>query len=443
MKSAAEAPLMLSLFDFLKARGIPYVLLGDATVEQLNDRENDYDLVLPHEVLSDGGAWIRAFCLQRGAILVQSLQHEATAIYYVLAERGTDGYHYYKVDCCSDYGREGRIFLSAEQLLADAQTIDHDVQVPSVPNAFIYYLLKKISKPHPITDIGYLQQLWGRACTACIIEIERFFTAENNARDIVEALDGGDAGALEQRREGLRRALWRSPAVHKNVRDEALRRMRRLVQPTGLMLAVLGPDGSGKSTVMAEVEARLANAFRHTRTYHLRPPLFGQRGDGAPVVNPHGEVPRGVGASLLKLLYWWTEYWVGYWLTIKPAMIRSTLVLFDRYYDDLFIDPKRYRWGISLSLPRWGRLFVPKPDMTFILLADVETLWARKKEVAKTELAGLVAAYRAWGNEQGYRIIDAGRDVNAVAGEIEEYILIYMAERMAQRSAASPQSTAT
>ena len=62
--------------------------------------------------------------------------------------------------------------------------------------------------------------------------------------------------------------------------------MSRMVQPTGLLVAMLGADGAGKSTVLAQVEDDLAPAYRRTKRYHLRPHFGRVTADGPAVVDP-------------------------------------------------------------------------------------------------------------------------------------------------------------
>ena len=100
------------------------------------------------------------------------------------------------------------------------------------------------------------------------------------------------------------------------------------------------------------------------------------------VTAPHSRPPRSLVGSLAKAVYWVLDYTLGYYLKIRPALVRSTLVLFDRYLVDALIDPRRYRYGG----PRWVLHLVwsliPKPDLVILLDAPPEVLRARKQEVS-------------------------------------------------------------
>jgi serine acetyltransferase/thymidylate kinase len=185
----------------------------------------------------------------------------------------------------------------------------------------------------------------------------------------------------------LRRALRRSaPLSAAGVLGELKRRVERALRPTGMTVAVIGPDGSGKSSVIERVLADLAPAFRGTRYLHLRPRLVG--GGKAPVrpaTAPHALSPRGRIASVAKLAHMLLDYVAGYALRVWPLRRRSTLVVFDRYYRDLLVDPKRYRYGGPMSLARWTAKCVPDPDLWVLLDAPGDVLQARKSEVPAEE----------------------------------------------------------
>lgn len=186
----------------------------------------------------------------------------------------------------------------------------------------------------------------------------------------------------------------------------------------GVWLAILGPDGSGKSSVIEAVEREAGGSFAGVRRYHLRPHL-GRTLDPTPVTDPHGRTPRGRLGSLAKLVLWWADCAVGWLVGIRPALRRGDLVLFDRYVHDILVDPRRYRYGGSARLARRAVGLVPRPDAFVVLDAPVEVLRSRKREVAAGETDRQRSAYRRLADElPGARLVDASRPLEAVAGEV-------------------------
>jgi thymidylate kinase len=239
-------------------------------------------------------------------------------------------------------------------------------------------------------------------------------------------------GELQQRAEG---EGWRQRA--RQVVADARRVLDRLVRPTGLSIAFLGADGSGKSTLIKRVSEELGESFRQVRCRHLRPGLLvTRRGNGGVVTDPHARPARGTPASLLKLLHFWADYVIGGVVWLYPLRVRSTLVIFDRYYHDLLVDPLRYRYGGPLAPARWLGRLVPQPDLSFVLDVPAEMLQARKQEVPFDESQRQRHAYieTATGMRSAH-VIDASRPVDEVVSRILEQVIRHLEARTARRLA--------
>jgi thymidylate kinase len=423
-----------AFFAFLEEKSLPYALLGDASSVYVDSRENDYDMVVRHEDCVASFEWVSEFCVRVHGRLVQCLQHEVTARHYIIAVPDDVGTTYFQIDICSDYLRNGRTLLTADELLSGAVCNPAGIRVPKPSKAFIYYFLKKVDKPFPFAGYPYLAGIYREDPIGVQRELGRFFPSIE-VTATVKAFEEDDEAELHRRKSALKKCLpGRLRFWGTMIWLEMPRIFRRVLQPTGLMVAFLGPDGSGKSTVIRHIVEQTAPMFRRTRLFHLRP-LF-RRGapGGAPVSNPHAKSPRGYIASLIKIIFWWMEYGAGYVRNVYPAKVRSTLVVMDRYYDDLLIDPVRYRWPENfLRIPEWGWRWVPRPDLTFVLLGSPDVLWARKKEVPLEVLKEQVGKYREWGERTGAHIIRADRAVDEVVRDVEFHILEYMRGRLSGR----------
>jgi hypothetical protein len=119
-----------------------------------------------------------------------------------------------------------------------------------------------------------------------------------------------------------------------------------------------------------------------------------QKSDVGPVTQPHALPPRSTTASWVKVLWFVCDPWLGWCFQQMPAHCRSTCIIFDRNFDDLFIDPKRYRLDGTQALVRLLRPFVPRPHLTFIFEAPARVIHRRKPELSVQEVEERCAALR-------------------------------------------------
>jgi thymidylate kinase len=126
-------------------------------------------------------------------------------------------------------------------------------------------------------------------------------------------------------------------------------------------VAVLGPDGAGKSTL---VDGLRRSFPLPVRSIYLAPFPPGA-GNRLPVI--------GLGVRLLRL-------WRG-WLTGRAHVARGRLVLFDRYPLDARVAPRRPLGRVG-RLRRWliGHA-VPAPELVLVLDVPGSIVHARKGEL--------------------------------------------------------------
>lgn len=239
----------------------------------------------------------------------------------------------------------------------------------------------------------------------------------------------------------LRRVLWwrafcRSPL---NTLEGWIRfwlaEFRLRIWPPTLWIAVLGLDGSGKSSLLLALKERLGHGrpFVDVKLEHWRPGRIRRSKVSGPVVDPHGKPPYGVSASLAKLGFLFTDWVIGYWLYLVHLRAKGMLVAFDRHYTDLLVDPKRYRYGGPNWAARLVGALIPKPDLFIFLDLPAEVAHARKPEVPLEEARRLRERYLALAEELGAHVVDATRPLEDVVAEVEQLLLQHMEARTRRR----------
>ncbi|MDQ3659508.1 MAG: hypothetical protein M3454_00300 [Actinomycetota bacterium] len=161
----------------------------------------------------------------------------------------------------------------------------------------------------------------------------------------------------------------------------------------GAVLSVVGPDGSGKTTL---IDGLLQGALAGRPIMRIRKvgTLPRRTMAGITVTEPHKNPPYPFGLSFLKTAYVFCDYFLGWWLRIRPFVRAGGWVIVERGWWDIAVDPKRYRMSTpSRLLWNLGRL-QPVPDLLLILEAPAEVVHARKQELPMEELDRQMRAWR-------------------------------------------------
>ena len=164
----------------------------------------------------------------------------------------------------------------------------------------------------------------------------------------------------------------------------------------------MGPDGAGKSALLDEMERQLG--FRIERG-HSRPGLLAKPRSSAPISEPHAAPARGSLTGFLKLLIMLVDSSVGGW-TIWRRAARKQLLVVERGWYDIVVDPQRYR--LSLAMGRLasslGRL-VPRADLTAVLTGDPAEIHDRKPELGSEEVARQLERWREVAARSGRDVV--------------------------------------
>jgi len=188
------------------------------------------------------------------------------------------------------------------------------------------------------------------------------------------------------------------------------RMLRYFGSRRGVLIAFLGPDGSGKSTTLEAVRATSARgAFPIKSVYMGKRDTFlptsalirmlHQRESGSN--GQSGPVPKRSGINqflfyfkdIAGLLNWVLEQWARYLVQVRPFLQQDGLVLTDRYAFDLGnrdIDSLAHKRFFRRLLP----YLFPVPDRTYLLWEDPDVLYSRKPEMSIEQFEKLLGRLR-------------------------------------------------
>ena len=185
---------------------------------------------------------------------------------------------------------------------------------------------------------------------------------------------------------------------------------------------MVGCDGSGKSSVMNELINSLELEGIPVVTGHWCPKPFTNKDsssvDQMTVDNPHDQIPRSAIGSIFKLAWIGANWWLA-WVMGFAKAVRNGHVIYDRYYGDLLVDPRRYRYGGPMWLARLWSRFLPQPDLLIFLDAPEEVLLQRKQEVPLEALSQSRAGYLRLtkSNKRGV-VVDASLPLGDVVSKV-------------------------
>jgi thymidylate kinase len=165
------------------------------------------------------------------------------------------------------------------------------------------------------------------------------------------------------------------------------------------MLVLIGPDGSGKTTVAGYLAAYLNSLFSQVRYFHGHFQILPRLRDLAPAtafkLREPASLPKSIssaeGQNNVKFNLWKSLFYISYYTLdsllghffVFVARGRGELLIFDRYYYDYLI------WPLITPLPGmlfWVKKLIPQPDLVIYLKNTPDLIIPRKPELSRGEL---------------------------------------------------------
>lgn len=437
-----DSKYLREFFLYLEQLNIAYCVVGQSS--QLPEVVGgDVDIIVNKKTFRNFTHIIQKFSLKNKAVLVQALKHEQTACCYVLVFKNLDeSIGLLNIDVCSDFLISGELLVEADALISGrirAKSVsneDKEFYIAKPVMEFLYYLIKKIKKGQISgKELQHLKSNYCDCPNECNILLNEYWS-DNEVNLIIKGVESDNNQVLQSNMSLLSKSFLNKNSVVISYKiGEFKRKLSRYFQPTGFMIVLLGPDGVGKTAVGDGLKVGCMPMFRQLSSFHLRPSIFSKANNKVyNVTEPHNEKPRGALSSILKVFYFLFDYVVGYLKVVRPKKVRSSLIVFDRYYHDLLVDPVRYRYGGPMWLAKLVGKFIPQPDLFIILDAPMEVIQKRKQEVPAEETQRQRLAYLAFAeNQKNCIVLDTSLPLTETVQKGTSAIVEFLALRQLER----------
>lgn len=383
-----------------------------------------------------------------GLVITQKIWHNYRKCAYILSPLRINKRFRIQLDFFSDFS------VRSTPLLIPYQTIQSNTRkygrftVPSYPMEYVFLLMRRIFKNDFDQEHCEIIANVLKNDVENIKTFSYYYFGENEGKLIAEHLLNNNITSLQE----LRPILWNNLQKYsiKNARglyyvkywtNQIFRHLYRIKYPVGMNIALLSPDGGGKTTIYNCLEESCWGTFHGIEKKYFRPRILKNLGsyklinptkEDSDNPNPHGKKPDGLIKSFIRFLFYNLDFLFGN-LLIKKLCIKKKLIVFDRYYYDYFVDIKRYKYSFPKWIPKAFSWSIPKPDIIFILTGDAQILYNRKKELPLDELKRQIIEYKKIANKyKNTQIINVNKSIDEVTMDITEKILSEKALRTAK-----------
>lgn len=432
--------ILNKIFQHLAMENVHYCVIHDYD-DLYSESCSDVDLCTNISSDKQLDELISKVCSGRDLDIIQKILYDSPNVYYYVISLGDS--KFLRLDFLNDNFGINRYFLETGALLLHTDFY-HEFNVAASEVEAIYLLIKRVVKGSMShSDQSRLCLLNKKSPEPINRQVALYFGARgvHIFRQLLDANERVEKRILLNK---LRKLLYFRRVFSKPNKwllifyYGSIRFIMRMLKPTGIVVCILSPDGGGKSSVSKVLSANLLGGFRKTRCLHWRPGLLPQlsalfrptkSNNQNPITTSYNLNKHGRIMSLLRWIYYTSDFILGYYLKVLPMKIRTTAVIMDRYYYDVIIDPLRYgfnlpNWLLKVILP-----IIPKPDLSIYLDNSPDALHIRKQELPIEELKRQVKSWREFLHRlPNACIVTTNKHIDEVVNEVTEIILNKRAE---------------
>jgi thymidylate kinase len=380
-------------FSFLSKKQYA-VLKNNVSIYQL-DEHSDIDILIPQTLLPQ----IQEFLLSLATVIrVKTFKKS----YMHIVELYFADQSFISLDLIFKFKRKSTSYLNAAELLSNISKDEFGIKVLQ-PNldleyAMLFYVLNNADVPeryrkhyNRLEDNNQLLNYLNKKYYTDAENLNGFYRFSSSLKSrIMNKVSAIPAN------KGWKKIL--------NIMDYVLDTLNESLFRTGSIISFSGVDGAGKSTIIDEMAENLRMGYRKKVVVLRHRPL------GFPILSSvkHGKskaesiaaasMPRqgdnkNQGYSLIRFLYYFTDYFLGRFYIYVRYIMRNYIVIYDRYYFDFISDPKRSNINLNKSWVKSLYRLIYKPNLNVFLYASPEVILKRKQELNANDILSLTSGY--------------------------------------------------
>ena len=409
-KDISTGKFLRDLFNKLNIEGVQYCVLRN--YESLPDEiGHDVDLMVARKSVRDFEQVLVGVNLDLGWQLVRAARRFSFYSYYII-HKNNDGFSLVPIDVWAAIHWRA-VTTAYESAVLEAREKYKGFWVASHGSEAAISLFKEYLQFGKIKDKGdgkhkrRIAKL-AREDPENFLDTIRPYLSKGTANFALKCAQKEDWTRLEENVRSIGKTLiWR--AIKRRPIGQAIdwasfiwgHFSDKVLNPSGLFVCLIGPDGSGKTTISRGLQGDMKGLFSKVRYFH------GHLGILPELKAYYNAIDRFLGwsekkvatlqeeffrpdtppfsrlRSMTYVLYYAMDYFLGH-VRIRRAKGYGELVIFDRYFYDYFIQQP------YAKLPRWiliGILwFLPKPDIIIWLKNEPEIIHKRKPELTPSQI---------------------------------------------------------
>ena len=390
-----------TIFEQLERQKLPYIVLRnyDGLPGHVG---NDIDILVAESELNRFSIVLYKTATREGWYLAQHAKRYGFRSFIFVPMPAIVTNQSLKWDVWAPISWKGFTWVDTEVALGNRQAHQNGFYIPAPGVEAATLLLKEVLQFGKIKSkyLGRIQQFAQADSEGFKKVLEKPF-GEKLANHLVVQAQRGDWSNIENFYRFLRLTLVKNAIKHSiafslvSTLRFVMGHLRQYVRgQRSLLLCVIGPDGSGKSTISSLLIESMSDIFENACYYHGRYGLLPELKKFCPWwqqkvgeatksdLSIESKLQSRVIISLL-MFYYAIDNMFFYARVLRRRSI-AELIIFDRYFYDYIIAPSPFE--IDSWLFRVLARLIPTPDIVIYLHASPEVIHNRKPELTVQEI---------------------------------------------------------